>query len=119
MADLAMFANSADARIYPAGHCFFQKGDVRDVMYVVLSGDVQILIGDLVVDTVRPGGIFGEMAMIDHRERSAAARAATQVEAASIDQEQFLYLVRTHPSFSIEVMSVLAERLRLLDEALL
>lgn len=119
MTDLSMFANSEDAATYPAGHIFFSVGDKRDVMYVVLSGKVEIVVGDdKVVASVGPGEVFGEMAMIDNLARSATARAATTVEAASIDQEQFLYLVRTHPSFSIEVMSLLAERVRILNKAL-
>jgi CRP/FNR family transcriptional regulator, cyclic AMP receptor protein len=114
-----MFANSEDVKQYPAGHCFFSTGDTRDVMYVVLSGEVEIVVGTTVVERVSAGGIFGEMALIDHLGRSASARAATAVEAASIDQTQFMYLLRTHPSFSIEVMSVMAERLRLLNARLL
>ena len=119
MADLSMFANSADTRTYPPGHVFFSAGDPGDVMYVLLSGEVDIVIREKIVETVRPGGIFGEMALIDNRERSASACARTPVESATIDQDQFLYLVRTHPSFSIEVMNVMADRLRLLNEALM
>jgi len=118
MPDLSMFANSADTRDYPAGHRFFAVGEAGDVMYVVLSGEVEILIRGKIVETVRAGGIFGEMALIDNRERSAEARAKTRVKAALIDQPQFFYLLQTHPSFSIEVMNVMADRLRLLNELL-
>jgi len=58
------------------------------------------------------------MALIDNRVRSAGARAKTRVKAAVIDQKQFLYLLGTHPSFSIEVMNVMTDRLRLLDDIL-
>jgi CRP/FNR family transcriptional regulator, cyclic AMP receptor protein len=118
MPELSMFGNSEDTKKYPLGHIFFSVGDKRDVMYVVLSGTVEIVVGDRVVATVGPGEVFGEMAMIDHLARSATARAGTDVEAASIDQRQFLYLVSTHPSFSIEVMSLLAERVRILNKLL-
>lgn len=113
-----MFANSADATKHPAGHVFFSAGDPGDVMYIVLSGEVEVIIKGKTVQTVGPGGIFGEMALIDRRPRSASAKAKTNVETATIDQGQFLYLLRTHPSFSIEVMDVMAERLRVLNDAL-
>ena len=119
MPDLSMFANSADIREYPPGHIFFSLGEPGDVMYVVVSGEVEIVIREKIIETVRTGGVFGEMALIDSHQRSAGARARTTVQAAVIDHEQFLYLVRTHPSFSIEVMNVMADRLRLLNEALL
>jgi CRP/FNR family transcriptional regulator, cyclic AMP receptor protein len=117
-ADLSMFANSADIRRYPDGHVFFRQGEIRDVAYVVLSGEVEIDLQEKPIARIGPGGIFGEMALIDHRERSAGARAIGEVEAASIDQAQFLYLIRTHPTFSIEVMSVFAERLRAVNQSM-
>jgi CRP/FNR family transcriptional regulator, cyclic AMP receptor protein len=119
MPDLSMFGNGAHAQKLPAGHQFFTAGDPGDVMYVVLGGEVEILINDKIVETVRAGGIFGEMALIDHRERSATARAKTPVEVATIDQKRFMSLIGIHPFFSIEVMSVMADRLRLLNQALM
>jgi CRP/FNR family transcriptional regulator, cyclic AMP receptor protein len=116
MPDLSMFANSSDTHEYPAGHVFFTAGDEGDVMYVVVAGEVEILIREKIVETIGAGGIFGEMALIDSRPRSAAARAKTIVKAAAIDQRHFLYLVQTHPLFSIEVMNVMTDRLRLLDD---
>lgn len=119
MPDLSMFGSTVGTHKFPAGHRFFAQGDPGDVMYVVISGDVQVTVNEKIVETVRTGGIFGEMAIIDNRERSAAARAITPVEVAQINQQQFLYLIRTHPLFSIEVMNVMADRLRLLNQALL
>lgn len=119
MPDLSMFGNSANAQKFPAGHQFFAAGDAGDVMYVVLAGDVEIVINDKIVETVHAGGIFGEMALIDHRERSATARAKSPVEVAAIDQKRFINLIGIHPFFSIEVMNIMADRLRLLNQALL
>lgn len=118
MADLSMFANSGEIKTCPAGHWFFKAGDSGDLMYVVLRGEVEILINEKIVETVRTGGIFGEMALLDKHERSAGARARTDVEVAEIDQKHFIKLIGTHPYFAIEVMSVMAERLRLLNQAL-
>lgn len=119
MPDLTMFGNSTNAQKFPAGHQFFAAGDPGDVMYVVLAGEVEVVINEKIVETVRAGGIFGEMALIDNRERSAAARARTPVEVAAIDQKRFISLIGIHPFFSIEVMNVMADRLRLLNQALL
>lgn len=112
-----MFSGNAEIRDVPAGHRFFSAGDPGDTMYVVLKGEVEIVINDKIVETVHSGGMFGEMALIDRRERSATARAKTAAEVAAIDQEQFISLLATHPFFSIEVMHVMTERLRLLNQA--
>jgi CRP-like cAMP-binding protein len=58
------------------------------------------------------------MALIDHRERSADVLAATEVRAAPIDQKRFLYLIRNHPFFAIEVMKIMTDRLRHFDDLL-
>jgi CRP/FNR family transcriptional regulator, cyclic AMP receptor protein len=114
-----MFGDSAHSQEYPAGHQFFAAGDAGNVMYVVLDGEVEIIINEKLVETVRPGGIFGEMAVIDHHERSATARAKTPVKAAQVDQKRFVSLLSVHPFFAVEVMTVMAERLRHLNKALL
>ena len=63
-----------------AGEVIFQEGDAGDGMYVVDGGCVDIMIGangaePRVLSRIGPGGIFGEMAIIDGRPRSATARA--------------------------------------------
>jgi CRP-like cAMP-binding protein len=62
------------------------------------------------------GGIFGEMSLIDDKPRSATARARTDCELVPIDEGRFLELVHQKPGFALEVMKVMAERLRSMDE---
>ena len=57
----------------PAGTVLFETGQPGDVLYVVLSGKVEIRIGGQVVETVGEGGIVGEMTLIDKAPRSADA----------------------------------------------
>ena len=118
MPDLSIFANDADGEVYPAGHRFCAIGEPGDAMYVVLAGEVDIVLRGKVLESVRAGGIFGEMALIDHLERSADAVAKTDVRVAAIDQKRFLYLVRNHPFFALEVMKVMTDRLRRFDDLL-
>jgi CRP-like cAMP-binding protein len=87
-------------------------------MYVVTEGEVEISLRGRVLETVHAGGIFGELALIDHKQRSAEVDAKTPVSVAAIDQEYFLDLVRNHPNFALEVMRIMSERLRHLDDLL-
>jgi len=48
-----------------AGHVLFAQGDQGDLMYVVVEGQVDVLIDGKPVEKVGPGGIIGEMALID------------------------------------------------------
>jgi CRP-like cAMP-binding protein len=97
------------------GQLLFQKGDAAEVLYVVKSGELQIGDGNVVYETVGPGGIIGEMALIDSAPRSASVRAVTESEVVPIDQRRFLFMVQQTPFFAIRVMQVLAQRLRVMN----
>ena len=64
------------------------------------------------LDTLGKAEIFGEMALIDDSPRLAMAIAKTDCLLAAIGQEQFKRLVANNPQFALEVMGVMAERLR-------
>ena len=115
MSKFEMFRNQTDLETFGAGSTIFQKGDPRTVMFVVKEGEVDILLGNRVVETVGPDGIFGEMAMVDGQARTASAVARTDCKLVPIDQKRFQFLVRQTPFFAIEVMRVLVERLRRTD----
>jgi len=81
-------------------------------MYVIRTGEVEIERDGKVVEKLVPGGIFGEMALIDGAPRAATATAKTACEVAPITEKTFLFLVHETPFFAISVMRTLAERLR-------
>ena len=76
----------------------------------------RVLTYGIVLENVRSGGIFGEMALIDDGPRSAAAMAAEPTEVVTIDKPTFLAVVRDNPQFALTVMSLLAVRLRRFEE---
>jgi CRP-like cAMP-binding protein len=65
-----------------------------------------------VVERVLPVAVFGEMALIDQRLRSATARASVDCSLAVIDKKRFLRLVELTPHFALHMMQVISERLR-------
>lgn len=84
-----------DRRVYAAGELIFAEGEVsRRCAYLVESGQVEIVKrfddgSEVVLGTIPPGGIFGEMALVDNKPRMAAARAVDSV-AVIIISEQML-----------------------------
>jgi CRP-like cAMP-binding protein len=97
---------------YQKGDVIFSEGDKGDHMYVIRSGEVEVERDGKIVETLSPGGIFGEMALIDGAPRAATARAKTACEVAPITEKSFLFLVHETPFFAIAVMRALADRLR-------
>ena len=79
------------------------------------SGEVDLAVGGTVVETVGPGGIFGEMALIEHEARSATAIAKTPCELVPIDERRFSFMVQQTPNFAMHVLRTLAHRLRAMN----
>jgi len=109
-------ARSGEEISLDAGQVLFTKGDAGHELYVVRSGELQILDGNRVFETVGPGGIVGEMALIDGGPRSATVRASTASEVVPFDERRFLFLVQQTPHFALRVMRVMSNRLRAMNE---
>jgi CRP/FNR family transcriptional regulator, cyclic AMP receptor protein len=112
MTTITLFRNSQNAKVFATGHTFFREGDAGDFMYALLEGEVVLVVSGRPIQTLGPGGIFGEMAIIDKEPRSATAVAKTGCKAVPIDQKQFAHLIQQTPLFAVNVMRVMAERLR-------
>jgi CRP-like cAMP-binding protein len=90
----------------------FREGEKGEKMYVLLEGKMDILLGDFVLETVGPGALIGEMALIDDSPRTASVVAKTPCRLAEIDRRRFHFLVQQTPHFATHVMKTLADRLR-------
>ena len=101
-----------------AGERIFTAEDEARSMYVVLSGEIKIVAYGEVLDRVGTGGIFGEMALIDGRPRSATAIAAEPSELVAVDRELFGRLGRGAPEFALAGMAQMARRIRQMNESL-
>ena len=112
-----LFDQDPDTLQVAPGDVLFREGDKRDKMYVLLEGEVDVRLGDYVVETAREGALIGEMALIDDSPRAANAVAKTACRLAAIDQRRFHFLVQQHPHFATHVMKELADRLRHMNAA--
>jgi CRP/FNR family cyclic AMP-dependent transcriptional regulator len=106
------------AKRYPAGTVIMREGEPRAHMFYLHKGHAAVVAKGREVEEVGEGGIFGEMAMIDHGPRSASVVAKTECEAVAVDESLFLLLVHQTPFFAIDVMRTLVRRLRAMNEML-
>ena len=117
MVEINLFKSSPDAYEVEAGDALFVEGEPGDVMYAVIEGHVEVTLGGHVVEQAGPGGILGELALIDASPRAATARATVTSRVARVDRKHFMFLVQEHPTFALQVMAVMADRLRHANEA--
>jgi CRP/FNR family transcriptional regulator, cyclic AMP receptor protein len=113
---IAMFCDQSKSVKLEAGGVLFKNGDPGTSMYVVRSGTLTIRSGAVIYEHVGPGGIVGEMGIVDAcSPRTAMVYARTPAELVEIDEPRFLSLVQETPSFALTVMRVLSRRLRRMD----
>jgi CRP-like cAMP-binding protein len=108
----SLFRETAGGEAVTAGTQIFAAGDSAEHLFVVQEGRVDIARGDQVLESVGPGGMFGEMAMIDGSTRSADAVASEDSKILPIDKKRFEFLITETPFFARAVLTVLVERLR-------
>jgi CRP/FNR family transcriptional regulator, cyclic AMP receptor protein len=109
---IGLLRRSGESESCRAGELIFSRGDQGDRLYLVDKGCVSLRIGELTLEVVGPGGLFGEMAVIAREPRSASAVAETDCELVAIDKRRFWFLVQETPSFAEIAMEVMADRLR-------
>ena len=101
---------------FAPGDVIFREGDKADRMYVILSGELEVHLQGMVIDTLTQGSTFGEMALIDGSPRSATVVAKTGCEVAAINEKTFALLVDEMPYFALHTMRNLVDRLRRMNE---
>jgi CRP/FNR family cyclic AMP-dependent transcriptional regulator len=94
------------------GTTLFREGSAGALAYVVLEGRVAVTIQGKLVQKVGPGGIFGEMALIDQATRAATAVAETDCALVALNRNVFLALVKSNPEFGAALLGAVAERVR-------
>jgi CRP/FNR family transcriptional regulator, cyclic AMP receptor protein len=97
---------------FKAGDVILREGEAAEELYIVKSGKVEIRLGNRLLDTLPEHSIFGEMALIDRSPRSATVIAVTDTTIVPVGEKQFLFLVSRTPHFALNVLRVLAQRLR-------
>ena len=112
----------AHVRRFEPGETIFLMGSPGDSMMALLSGKVRISVSspegkEIVLAILQPGDIFGEIALLDGKERSADAKAITEVSClAVLNRRDVMAFLDKHPSAWARLVEVLCERLRRTDQ---
>jgi hypothetical protein len=121
-ADLKRVASIAAERYYGDGEIIAEQDEPGDEMYVIVSGEVQVLLADDGQETEiarrKAGDAVGEMSIIGQEPRVATLAAAGDVRVLVIEQKQFEGILRERPETGLAVMRVLIARLKELQSAL-
>jgi len=110
-----LFRHSPDFKTITSGETLLREGEPGDVMYVLIEGMARITNRGVLLDQIGQGDFVGELSVIDGSDRIATVTAMTDCKFVIVDKKRFHFLVEETPNFAIEVMRVLADRLRKCD----
>ena len=115
------FQDSFERMVLRAGETVFVEGDVGERAYVVDSGEVRIFRQrpsgeELTLAQLRPGELFGEIALIDDKPRSASAIAVSDTELMTLDREGFQRHLRENPDHGQQLFRLFSSRMRSISE---
>jgi CRP/FNR family transcriptional regulator, cyclic AMP receptor protein len=108
----SLIKSQSDFFILDAGQTLFEEGEPGKAMFVVISGELDIFVRGINVESVGPDGLIGELALIDGTPRAAKVVARTNAKLLSIDLVRFLALTRQEPEFPLLIMRAISERLK-------
>jgi MFS family permease len=94
-----------------AGREVFRQGELGDRFYIVAEGEVEVLVDGQVVRVTRPGGFFGEIALLRNVPRTATVQAKTEVELRALERDEFIAAVTGHAASAEAADSVVATHL--------
>lgn len=122
-AELSRLAANAVSVRHPSGSTIFQKGDPGGSMMAVVRGRVKICTysadgKELVLNLIDRGGLFGEIAVLDGRPRSADAVAIGETELLVLERSRLMPLLTLNPAIAVRLIEVLCQRLRWTSDAL-
>ncbi|MBL8429179.1 MAG: cyclic nucleotide-binding domain-containing protein [Dechloromonas sp.] len=100
----------------PAGAALFSENEDGNMMYVLTTGSAEVIVNNRVVESLEHGSIVGEMGLVSPGPRSASVLAVNDCEFVEVDEKRFQFLVQQTPFFATQVMRVMAERLRKVNQ---
>jgi CRP-like cAMP-binding protein len=110
--ELARVAALAEEVEYPQGVALLTKGSRDDGFFILLQGEVDVRRGTQLLQTLKRGQFFGEIALLADVPRTATVTTGTPVEALRIARSDFKRLLSDSPSLALKVLEELAYRLQ-------
>jgi CRP-like cAMP-binding protein len=116
--------NLSEEKEFSQGTLIVREGEVKDTVFLIGSGSVHVMLpekggNEISLSILRMGEIFGEMAVLDKRPRSATVKANENCILLEVKGQEFLKILADHSDLEFKILLKLSERLRVLNDHLL
>ena len=97
---------------YERNKVIVKEGQAGLMMYVVLEGRLAVSIQDKIVEKIGPGGVFGEMALVERTPRLATVTSETDCGLLAFGRNTLLDLIKASPDFAVSLLGAVGDRAR-------
>jgi CRP/FNR family transcriptional regulator, cyclic AMP receptor protein len=115
---LVRLASVMDELSFPTNHTIFTEGQEGRSLYIVVSGQVRVHIGDRLLAQLEQGACFGEMSLFDAEPRSASITTLAPCECLMLTQQQLYDAIDETPGIAVNIIRLLSRRTRELNQKL-
>jgi len=115
---LVRLASVMDELSFPTNHTIFTEGQEGRSLYIVVSGQVRVHIGDRLLAQLDQGACFGEMSLFDAEPRSASITTLAPCECLMLTQQQLYDAIDETPGIAVNIIRLLSRRTRELNQKL-
>jgi CRP-like cAMP-binding protein len=121
--DLSRLGRAVVERKYKAGETIVKEGEQAVAFFMITKGKVEAISGagtkkSVSLNTLGPGSVFGEMALLDGMPRNATVKAVADTECLVLSRWDFVAELRTNPHIAVAMLPILSKRLRDADDRL-
>lgn len=115
---LVRLASIMDELSFPPKHTIFTQGQEGRSLYILVSGRVQVHLGNKVLAHLEKGACFGEMSLFDAEPRSASITTIDACECLMLTQQQLYEAIDETPGIAVNIIRLLSRRIRELNQNL-
>ena len=113
-------SGGALGKVYQDGEIIVRQGDPGDTMFVIQTGQVQVLAErdgeETLLRVAQEGELLGEMAIFEQQSRSATLRALGETKILTIDKKNFMRRINEDPTIAFRIVETMSQRVRELSD---
>jgi len=112
----SIFKTEPTRQTFTAGDVLIREGEANEMMFIILSGELEVRVAGKVVATLKEGDLFGELSMIDQEPASGDVVAVNEGEFVSLNEKRFVSVSQQNPFFMMGILRAVTAKLRAMNQ---
>ena len=113
----SIFKTEPTRQTFTAGDVLIRQGDANEMMFIILSGELEVRVAGKVGAILKEGDLFGELSMIDQEPASGDVVAVSDGEFVSLNEKRFVSVSQQNPFFMMGILRAVTAKLRAMNQS--